>query len=189
MGSRYGGQLVVEALRREGVSRIFSLSGGVINPIYDACLAAGIAVVHTRHEGGAGFMADGWARATGQPGVCVVTLGPGVTTANRHVVRVEQVGEERVERPVVGGVRAEQERLEEPTGVREVPLGRAGLGGGLELVVLGLQRLAKPLGGSADGSVAVQEGAGRYRTFAAGDRRHGAPGLGSPASDRGRLHP
>ena len=79
MAKRSGGQLLVDALAREGVSRIFSLSGGVINPIYDACLDAGIEVVHTRHEGGAGFMADGWARLTRRPGVCVVTLGPGVT--------------------------------------------------------------------------------------------------------------
>src|SRR5919204_457590 len=79
MAMRSGGQLVVEALAREGVSRIFSLSGGVLNPIYDACLEAGVEIVHARHEGGAGFMADGWARATRQPGVCVVTLGPGVT--------------------------------------------------------------------------------------------------------------
>jgi acetolactate synthase-1/2/3 large subunit len=83
---------MVEALRREGVSRIFSLSGGVINPIYDACLEAGIAVVHTRHEGGAGFMADGWARATGQPGVCVVTLGPGVTNTITPMLTALEAG-------------------------------------------------------------------------------------------------
>ena len=92
MASRSGGQLVVEALAREGVSRIFSLSGGVINPIYDACLDAGIAVVHTRHEGGAGFMADGWARATGQPGVCVVTLGPGVTNTITPMLTALEAG-------------------------------------------------------------------------------------------------
>jgi acetolactate synthase-1/2/3 large subunit len=92
MAARSGGQLVVEALQREGVTRIFSLSGGVLNPIYDACLAAGIEIVHTRHEGGAGFMADGWARATGQPGVCLVTLGPGVTNTITPMLTALEAG-------------------------------------------------------------------------------------------------
>jgi acetolactate synthase-1/2/3 large subunit len=92
MATKSGGQLVVEALAREGVSRIFSLSGGVINPIYDACLEAGIEIIHTRHEGGAGFMADGWARATRQPGVCVVTLGPGVTNTITPMLTALEAG-------------------------------------------------------------------------------------------------
>ena len=92
MAARSGGQLVVEALQREGVTRIFSLSGGVLNPIYDACLEAGIEIVHTRHEGGAGFMADGWARATGQPGVCLVTLGPGVTNTITPMLTALEAG-------------------------------------------------------------------------------------------------
>ena len=92
MSAKSGGQLVVEALAREGVSRVFSLSGGVINPIYDACLEAGIQIVHTRHEGGAGFMADGWARATGQPGVCLVTLGPGVTNTITPMLTALEAG-------------------------------------------------------------------------------------------------
>lgn len=92
MTSKSGGQLLVEGLAREGVTRIFSVSGGVINPIYDACLEAGIEVVHTRHEGGAGFMADGWARATGQPGVCVVTLGPGVTNTITPMLTALEAG-------------------------------------------------------------------------------------------------
>ena len=48
-------------------------------------------------------------------------LGPGMTAADRLVVGVEQVGEGRVEQPIVGGVRVEQERLEEPTGVGGSP--------------------------------------------------------------------
>lgn len=92
MASRSGGQLLVEALAREGVRRIFSLSGGVINPIYDACIDAGIEIVHTRHEGGAGFMAEGWARVTRQPGVCVVTLGPGVTNTITPMLTALEAG-------------------------------------------------------------------------------------------------
>lgn len=76
-----GGQLLAAALAKEKVSCIFTVSGGGLNAFYNACPAHGIRVIHTRHEYGAAFMADGWARATGEPGVCVVTLGPGLTNA------------------------------------------------------------------------------------------------------------
>lgn len=76
-----GGRLVVDALEREGVECIFSLSGGHINSIYQACLDAGIRVIDTRHEQAAAHMAEAWGRLTGKPGVCVVTAGPGFTDA------------------------------------------------------------------------------------------------------------
>lgn len=81
MAKLHGGELVVRALVEQGVKQIFTLSGGHINPIYDACLDAGVQVIDTRHEQAAAMMADGWARTTGQPGVCVVTAGPGLTNA------------------------------------------------------------------------------------------------------------
>lgn len=81
MGKVQGGQLVVDALKREGVEYIFSLSGGHINPIYEACLGAGIKVIDTRHEQAAAHMAEAWGRITRTPGVCVVTAGPGFTDA------------------------------------------------------------------------------------------------------------
>jgi len=76
-----GGTALAACLAAEKVNTIFTLSGGGLSPFYAACPDYGIRVVHTRHEYGAGFMADGWARATGEPGVCVTTLGPGLTNA------------------------------------------------------------------------------------------------------------
>lgn len=81
MGKLHGGQLVVDALLREGVKCIFSLSGGHINPIYEACLDSGIRVIDTRHEQAAAHMAEAWGKLTRRPGVCVVTAGPGFTDA------------------------------------------------------------------------------------------------------------
>jgi acetolactate synthase-1/2/3 large subunit len=81
MGTVTGGRLVVDALKREGVEYIFSLSGGHINPIYQACLDLGIQVIDTRHEQAAAHMAEAWGKLTRTPGVCVVTAGPGFTDA------------------------------------------------------------------------------------------------------------
>jgi acetolactate synthase-1/2/3 large subunit len=81
MATVNGGRLVVDALEREGVECIFSLSGGHINAIYQACLDSGIQVIDTRHEQAAAHMAEAWGRLTGKPGVCVVTAGPGFTDA------------------------------------------------------------------------------------------------------------
>jgi acetolactate synthase-1/2/3 large subunit len=74
-----GSELVIGALKRRGVTTIFSLSGNQIMPLYDACIDAGIRIVHVRHEAAAVFMADGWAQATGQIGVAMLTAGPGIT--------------------------------------------------------------------------------------------------------------
>ena len=81
MAMIHGGRLVAKALAKEGVSHLFTLCGGHIQHIYDGCLDEGIRVVDTRHEQSAGHAAEGWARATGQPGVAAVTAGPGVTDA------------------------------------------------------------------------------------------------------------
>jgi len=75
-----GGQIVMEALRREGVEHIFGYPGGAALHIYDA-LYQQDAVQHilVRHEQGAIHAADGYARSTGKPGVVLVTSGPGIT--------------------------------------------------------------------------------------------------------------
>ncbi|WP_373561935.1 biosynthetic-type acetolactate synthase large subunit [Cupriavidus plantarum] len=80
--SMRGAEMVVEALRREGVSEIWGYPGGAVLPIYDA-LAAEDAPRHllVRHEQAAVHAADGYARATGKVGVALVTSGPGVTNA------------------------------------------------------------------------------------------------------------
>src|SRR6058998_87940 len=75
----HGGKLIAKRLKAHGVSRIFTLSGGHIFPIYDGCRDEGIEIVDTRHEQTATFAAEGWAKATRQPGVCALTAGPGVT--------------------------------------------------------------------------------------------------------------
>jgi acetolactate synthase I/II/III large subunit len=74
-----GGQKVVECLEREGVEFVFALSGGAAMPIFDAFVESKIKLIAVRHEQGATHMADGLARATGKPGVVLVTSGPGAT--------------------------------------------------------------------------------------------------------------
>jgi thiamine pyrophosphate-dependent acetolactate synthase large subunit-like protein len=82
MTEKTGGEWVVEALRAEGVRHVFGIPGIHNLAIYDALLRQS-AVTHVlaRHEAGAGFMADGYARASGEPGVVLVTTGPGATNA------------------------------------------------------------------------------------------------------------
>ena len=74
-----GADMVVEAVSRQGVDYIFGLPGGAAMPIFDALVDASIDLILTRHEQGATHMADGYARATGRPGVVLVTSGPGAT--------------------------------------------------------------------------------------------------------------
>jgi acetolactate synthase-1/2/3 large subunit len=72
-----GADLVVEALIAAGVRQLFTLSGNQILPVYDATVGRGITLIHTRHEAAAVHMADGWGRLTEEPGVVLVTAGPG----------------------------------------------------------------------------------------------------------------
>jgi len=87
-----GGRLIVDALEREGVECIFSLSGGHIDAVYQACLDTGIQVIDTRHEQAAAHMAEAWGRLTRTPGVCVVTAGPGFTNAITGVANAHLAG-------------------------------------------------------------------------------------------------
>jgi acetolactate synthase-1/2/3 large subunit len=80
--SRTGGEWVVAALAAEGVRHVFGIPGVHNLGIYDVLLRQDrITHILARHEQGAGFMADGYARASGRPGVVVVTTGPGATNA------------------------------------------------------------------------------------------------------------
>jgi acetolactate synthase-1/2/3 large subunit len=72
-----GADLIVDALAEAGVRHLFSLSGNQIMPLYDATLGRGLTIVHTRHEAAAVHMADAWGRLTEEPGVALVTAGPG----------------------------------------------------------------------------------------------------------------
>jgi acetolactate synthase-1/2/3 large subunit len=75
-----GSDAILRSLEAEGVEVAFGIPGGAILPTYDA-FARGSTVRHvlTRHEQGAGHMAEGYARASGKPGVAIATSGPGVT--------------------------------------------------------------------------------------------------------------
>jgi acetolactate synthase-1/2/3 large subunit len=75
-----GAQIMLECLRQEGVRHIFGYPGGAVLPIYDALYGYDdIEHILVRHEQGASHMADGYARATGEVGVCLATSGPGAT--------------------------------------------------------------------------------------------------------------
>ena len=74
-----GSQILVDALIREGAEYVFGIPGGAVLPLFDALFDSPIKFILTRHEQGAGHAADGYARATGKVGVCLVTSGPGAT--------------------------------------------------------------------------------------------------------------
>jgi acetolactate synthase-1/2/3 large subunit len=74
-----GSELLLESLRRQQVEVLFGLPGGAVLPLYDALYSAGIRHLLVRHEQAAAFAADGFARVTGKPGVCLGTSGPGAT--------------------------------------------------------------------------------------------------------------
>src|ERR1700756_2934210 len=75
----HGGRLIARRLKANGVTRLFTLSGGHLFSLYEGCRAEGIDIVDVRHEATAGFAAEGWAKVTREPGVCALTAGPGVT--------------------------------------------------------------------------------------------------------------
>ena len=76
-----GADIVIRALEQQGVARVFTLSGNHIMSLFDAALGRSIDLVHVRHEAAAVHMADAWGRLTGEPGVAMVTGGPGHANA------------------------------------------------------------------------------------------------------------
>lgn len=76
-------ELVVWCLEQAGVEYVFGVPGGAVEPLYDALARSarrgGPRPVVARHEAGAAYMADGYARETGRLGVCLATSGPGAT--------------------------------------------------------------------------------------------------------------
>src|SRR3989442_9738530 len=77
-----GADILVQRLRHPGVAHVFGYPGGQLTPIYDALYREpAIRHILARDEQGAAFMADGYARATGKPGVCLAVCGPGVLNA------------------------------------------------------------------------------------------------------------
>ena len=76
-----GAHALVQSLRALGVRRVFTLSGNHVMPVFDAALDADLELIHVRHEAAAVHMADAYARLTGEPGVALVTGGPGHANA------------------------------------------------------------------------------------------------------------
>ncbi len=74
-----GAEVFIECLLKEGVDTVFGFPGGAVLPVYDALYDSRLNHILVRHEQGAVHMADGYARATGRPGVVIVTSGPGAT--------------------------------------------------------------------------------------------------------------
>lgn len=77
MTSLRGADILARSIAQAGLKRIFSLSGNHIMPVYDAAIEAKLAITHVRYEGAAVHMADAWARLTGEPGIAMLTGGPG----------------------------------------------------------------------------------------------------------------
>lgn len=86
---RHGGQILVDALKANGVTRVFSVPGESFLAALDGLHESGIQNVVCRHEGGAAMMAEAAGKLTGRPGVAFVTRGPGATNASAgvHVAR------------------------------------------------------------------------------------------------------
>src|SRR3954471_6557064 len=80
-GTLRGADIVARSLKRLGCHRVFTLSGNHIMSIFDAAIDAGLDLVHVRHEAAAVHMADAHGRLTGQPGIALVTGGPGHANA------------------------------------------------------------------------------------------------------------
>jgi acetolactate synthase-1/2/3 large subunit len=75
----HGGRLIAQRLKAQGISRLFTLSGGHLFSIYEGCRHEGIEIIDVRHEATATFAAEGWAKVTREPGVAALTAGPGIT--------------------------------------------------------------------------------------------------------------
>lgn len=85
-----GGTMVQKVLKKEGVKYIFGIPGGHIYPMMESCEENGIKFIGVRHEMTAAMMAQGWALATGEVGVCTATAGPGVTNLVTGVANAER---------------------------------------------------------------------------------------------------
>lgn len=103
-----GAAWLLRALEDAGVDTLFGYPGGAIMPVYDALVDSPLRHVLTRHEQGAALAADGYARVSGRPGVCLATSGPGATNlltgiANAHMDSIPLVAiTGQVATPLIG---------------------------------------------------------------------------------------
>ena len=118
-----GASLAIETLVANGVETVFGVPGVHTLALYDALVDAPIRHVLARHEQGAGFMADGYARATGRPGVAVIITGPGITNVATPVGEAYAdsspvfVLSSNVERPYLDAMRGNLHDLKDQRGV------------------------------------------------------------------------
>jgi acetolactate synthase-1/2/3 large subunit len=101
------GEALVELLESAGTTTVFGIPGVHTLEIYRGLTASGVRHVTPRHEQGAGFMADAWARVTGRPGVCTLISGPGLTNA---ITPIAQAYQDSIGMLVISGVVPESRR-------------------------------------------------------------------------------
>ena len=87
--SANAGELIALALKRAGVSHLFTLNGGHIWPILTGAAEHGLRIIDVRHEQSAAFAAEGWAKVTRECGVAAVTAGPGVTNSVTAIAQAQ----------------------------------------------------------------------------------------------------
>ncbi len=90
MSTITGAQIAAEAFEKKGIKYIFTLSGGHITPLYQYLEHSNITLFDTRHEQAAVFMAEAWGRTQREPGVALVTAGPGFTNALTSIANARQ---------------------------------------------------------------------------------------------------
>ena len=137
------GELVALALKRAGVSHLFTLNGGHIWPILTGATEHEIRIVDVRHEQSAAFAAEGWAKVTRECGVAAVTAGPGVTNAVTALAQAQSGDSPML---LIGG---------------RAPVARWGMGSLQEMdhvaVVRGLTKKAVTLNSAEDAFASVSE--------------------------------
>ena len=97
------GETVVDLLEQQGVDIVFGIPGVHTIELYRGLAASNIRHITPRHEQGAAFMADGYARASGKPGVCLLISGPGLTNA---LTAMAQARADRIPMLVITAVNA-----------------------------------------------------------------------------------
>ena len=121
-----GGAAAIAALEAAGVEVVFGIPGVHTLALYDALHDHGIRHILARHEQGAGFMADGYARATGKPGVALIITGPGITNVSTPVGEAFAdsspvvIISSQVERPYAGKMRGNLHDIRDQSGLMSV---------------------------------------------------------------------
>ncbi|HEX5502541.1 MAG TPA: thiamine pyrophosphate-dependent enzyme, partial [Thermomicrobiales bacterium] len=125
MAQLTGGQALAQSLAREGVDTIFGLPGAQLDWAFDALheVRDRIRVVHTRHEQATSYMADGYARATGKVGACLVVPGPGVLNAGAGLATAYACSSPvlclagQIDSRLIGGMRGELHEIKDQRAV------------------------------------------------------------------------